>query len=744
MVAFVFAPTQHRAATMHTLRDALDGPLAPLTEFEQFIVYRLEQDQDGSLDKVPLNPLTLHPASALDTANWLSHENALAVAEQHNYRTGRQLYGVGFTLTQGSNLWCVDVDGCFTPDGRLSRLAQEAYDAFPGAAVERSVSGRGIHIWATGPVPAHAKRYASVEGSVELYTSHRFIALCGDDAHGYAGNDFTDTIGRYAAHYFPPKENDGVELLDGPCKDWNGPRGDTELIAAAMVAEPVQVIPTGVTVQPNANFGDLWTRNVDVLRLRYPSATGKEFDASKADAALAKKLAFWTGRDVARMERLMHASALVRDKWQKRRGYLTETVLIGAQSVRQVYGEDDMTPRGTPEYEAHQRMLVQSLLDCFAREKAQQAAERFRLLSCEELIAAPPLKWLVRNVLPQEGLAALYGPSGSGKSFLAIDIAVACASPHIGEWFGNKVNTVPVTYLALEGGRGVGKRLQAWRQTHNKPMPSGLRFIDAHFDMTDKTGDVQALATIMQNAGQTHGLTIIDTLARAAAGTDENDGKEMGLIISKAAQLQREVGGLVLVVHHTGKTDGRGLRGHSSLFAALDAAIEVTRNADNEHAWTIAKSKDGADGKVEHFDLKVVTTGFDEDGPITSCVIGEPANVYGEGTVDTTKKKPKVEEKVVIGDNNILVYEAIKRVLKEQPVHNMDAERPAVPWTVAEIAAQNALSHIARNKPRAVERALSFLKSRRFVWEIGNAPNFFVVAHDVRIDQTAHETPLTG
>jgi len=84
-------------------------------------------------------------------------------------------------------------------------------------------------------------------------------------------------------------------------------------------------------------------------------------------------------------------------------------------------------------------------------------------------------------------------------------------------------------------------------------------------------------------------LLVIDTLTVAASGADENSSSDMGLIIEAAKALQAKLGGLVLLVHHSGKDQSKGLRGHSSLHAALDAAIEVIRNHDNRRRWRIAK-----------------------------------------------------------------------------------------------------------------------------------------------------------
>nr|WP_286730273.1 MULTISPECIES: AAA family ATPase [unclassified Thiomonas] len=135
--------------------------------------------------------------------------------------------------------------------------------------------------------------------------------------------------------------------------------------------------------------------------------------------------------------------------------------------------------------------------------------------------------------------------------------------------------------------------------------------------------DVAELAQACRAAGAGDGLLILDTLNRAALGLDENAVEDMGAIIEAAADLQRRIGGTVLAVHHSGKDLTRGMRGHSSLHAALDAAIEVRRDGDARE-WRIAKSKDGADAEGIAFRLEVETLGIEDDGtPYSSCVVVE-------------------------------------------------------------------------------------------------------------------------
>jgi putative DNA primase/helicase len=285
-----------------------------------------------------------------------------------------------------------------------------------------------------------------------------------------------------------------------------------------------------------------------------------------------------------------------------------------------VNGEWVVMPADKPtNYDANDYVIeygADALADLLAHPKTPPM--RFKLLSGAELSNAPPMRWMVRGVLPLEGLAALYGPSGSGKSFLMLDIAASIAGGAY-EWFGRRVTQCAVTYCALEGECGMGKRVKAWGQHHKKPLPDTMRFITQSFDLLNPS-DVNDLAKAVQSVGGIGGLVILDTLNRAAPGADENSSVDMGNIIAAAKRLQSLTGGLVLLVHHTGKDATKGLRGHSSLYAALDGAIEVIKT-DTRREWSVAKSKDDETGGAHAFKLEVVTVGFDEEGEeITSCV----------------------------------------------------------------------------------------------------------------------------
>lgn len=241
-----------------------------------------------------------------------------------------------------------------------------------------------------------------------------------------------------------------------------------------------------------------------------------------------------------------------------------------------------------------------------------------KLISANFLKTLPQQAYLVKGVLPATGLSACFGSSGSGKTFLVTDLGIAVALGR--SWYGRKVNSCPVTFIVLEGFSGLGKRLQAWERHFKEAIPDTVKVYTDPFSLL-ATNHVTDLISQLNAEGQRSGLIIIDTLNQASPGADENSSKDMGLIIQNAQRLARETNSHVLLVHHTGKDASKGLRGHSSLIAALDVAIEVKRDSTGRR-WGISKSKDDTDEAQYHFELKRIDLGVDSDGDqISSCVI---------------------------------------------------------------------------------------------------------------------------
>lgn len=248
------------------------------------------------------------------------------------------------------------------------------------------------------------------------------------------------------------------------------------------------------------------------------------------------------------------------------------------------------------------------------RLEAEKRRNRHRPRTAAELHSQPPQQYRIKGVFPAEGLAVVYGASGSAKSFLCVAAAAAIAEGD--KFFGHGTRRAIVLYIALEGEAGYRGRTLAWQHHNGRAYPAEVGFWTEPFSLIEPQ-DVATIAAICPPGV----VIIIDTLNRAAPGADENNSKDMGAIIAGAKTLQRETAGLVILVAHSGKDATRGLRGHSSLFAALDAAIFVERNGVSR-TWRVEKAKDGEDGAVHGFHLKSIVIGSDEDGDdLTSAIV---------------------------------------------------------------------------------------------------------------------------
>lgn len=243
---------------------------------------------------------------------------------------------------------------------------------------------------------------------------------------------------------------------------------------------------------------------------------------------------------------------------------------------------------------------------------------RFHVYQAAQFADGPPLTWLIRDVLPRAELAVLYGEPGSGKSFLALDMAIAIAR---GEpWRGKKVKAGRVVYVAAEGARGFRKRLHALAQDRGIDLASiPLGVISDAPDLMQKA-DALAIAQSIVDAGGAD-LVVIDTLSRAMPGANENSGEDVGKVLVHCKGIGIATRGVVMLVHHSGKDASKGARGWSGIRGAADTELEVVR-ADEARSVTVGKQKDGDDGDEFAFRLETVVLGLDDEGEeITSCVV---------------------------------------------------------------------------------------------------------------------------
>ncbi|UOF77233.1 regulatory protein repA [Caudoviricetes sp.] len=236
-----------------------------------------------------------------------------------------------------------------------------------------------------------------------------------------------------------------------------------------------------------------------------------------------------------------------------------------------------------------------------------------------------PIKWLIKKVIPKESLIMVYGPSGAGKTFCVLDMAMSIASGRK-DWFGLKVNQGNVVYLAGEGHAGLRQRVAAWNQTY-QPKELGMFVSKGGCDLNTSTG-LQKIVQSLDEIKTTPDLIIVDTLHRFLLG-DENSAQDTKTLLDACSALTKHYRCSVMLVHHVGVADTAQLRprGSSSWWGALDSAVclVAAKEEGNIPMQMIQlKAKDDECVAPRSAGLQVVPINgwIDDDGDqVTSCIL---------------------------------------------------------------------------------------------------------------------------
>ena len=268
--------------------------------------------------------------------------------------------------------------------------------------------------------------------------------------------------------------------------------------------------------------------------------------------------------------------------------------------------------------EPDNREAVIAKAEVLMAELPSKSVGRFGPVPIYDLSLAPPMQWLIKGVLPRAELGVLFGASGSGKTFVALDLAFSVARGNA--WRDRRTARGRVVIIAAEGAGGIGKRGEAYARYHE----FDLRGIDLHVipaapNFLDND-DISEVMAEIGNIGPVD-LVIIDTFAQVTPGANENTSEDIGRALANLKLLYGVTNAMNLVVAHAGKDLSKGVRGWSGLKAAADVQIEVVRHENGDREIILEKMKDGEDGIRWGFRLEVVEVGIDYDGDIiTSCV----------------------------------------------------------------------------------------------------------------------------
>lgn len=556
-----------------------DGIPELMKGLDRWVVWCVVPKAKGKFDKVPTDPATGRHLTWSDPSTWTSFDDAYAAYKKGGYG------GVGIVLSDkhpiqfdGHEMYLValDYDGLTKEDGDAT---EEEWLGLGKPYVEISPGGRGLHMFALTSEPLKGGNNGRGR---EMYISGRFMTVTGQKAKGSI-KDATGPLRDMKQLWFPDRSA-------SPKFDLKPNESPPEM---PETEEHVNLVKGALnTISPDCSRDEKW-RNIiwSVMSTGWDCAVDLVREWSKS---------------VEEIDGHTHhyeddAFDNIVNSFDPTRGISLGTLFHHAK----IAGWEHPSATVTPE----------------ARHIPPESfSTQLRgLLTPEEVKSLPSEPYRVRGLLPRRGLAAVYGKSGSGKSFLVIDLIFAIAAGR-DDWFGFKLKQASVAYVGLEGRGGIAKRIKAWEAHHDEPAPTEGRIWLEDFTLLDKANVDRLAREIANNLGK-GGVVVVDTLNQAAPGADENSSADMGKILGNAKRLADRMEGLVILIHHSGKDTNRGLRGHSSLIAALDSAIEVT-NKDTYRSWKVIKAKDDVGGVTRDFDLKPYTVEHDEDGlEVTSCAI---------------------------------------------------------------------------------------------------------------------------
>ncbi len=291
---------------------------AELRNLNQWVCWHYEE-RGGKPTKPPIQPKSngkLLYAKSNDPSTWADFGTALATTVRLN------LEGVGFNLAESDGLTGLDLDHVFDPaTGELNPLAAEVLERFKDTYTETSPSGTGIRIWCRGKPGRSGKCDGKLKWlEVYSYPSKRYLTVTG---HHWAGSatgvtEQQDALDWLHETYMVKADSTEEERVLPPV-DAPPDMDDDALLEKARRAKK------------GAVFSALWSGDL----------SGHGNDHSAADLALMNILAFWTGGDAARMDRLYWKSGLKRDKWNELRGEKTYGQMTIAKALEQLDRRDE-------------------------------------------------------------------------------------------------------------------------------------------------------------------------------------------------------------------------------------------------------------------------------------------------------------------------------------------------------------------------------------------------------------------
>ena len=553
-----------------------------IRDLPAWVIWRFEDNPGGGKPrKVPYytNGSKRHgvQGSPADASNLVTFDAAKAAAVRRGFD------GVGFAALAQFGICALDFDDCIKGGEIHPEIMEIAYETY----AEFSPSGKGIRLFFKGDL-GNGKAIRGEEFGMECFSSRGFVTFTGNtlEATEFAGN--TDTIAPM---------NDAVRALYARkfTRTSSAEPGGTHTSGEPAGLTMAQIEQCLAALPPDLHYDDWVTVGMAI----HCETRGEGFELWEEWSGNSPK---YTNRDYNE------------ERWRSF-GKGGGAQVTGRSLIKLANDHGAKISLNSPASPDEFEELVERALD-----EAETSGLRFNFEPVHQFSSATALPWIIKGVLPQAGLAVVYGASGSGKSFAVLDMGMAIARGQA--WRGKRVKQGRVAYIAAEGAEGFRKRLAAFAIHHSVDLTQvPMTVLNAAPNLMELKDAKDLAAGVIATGGAD--VIIVDTFAQTTPGANENAGEDVGKALGHCKRLHELTGALVVLIHHSGKDASKGARGWSGLRAAADAEIEVVRDG-NARALRLSKNKDGEDGLQWGFALDIVQLGVDEDlDPITSCVVVE-------------------------------------------------------------------------------------------------------------------------
>lgn len=495
---------------------------------------------------------------------------------------------IGVPTGHASGLVVVDVDIKNGAQGQA--WLEEHADALPQTRTHKTRSG-GLHLVFRAPPDVEIRNSAGrIAPGIDVRGEGGYIIA--PPSPGYSVADPTEPadmprwlIKRCLAPEPPP-----------PTPDYNGPRTDHPYTRAALANECTRVASAGEGTRNH-------TLNLAALKLGHFVASGYLVRGEVIADLLA----------AAKAAGLPHREA-------------EATIQSGLSAGLR-------TPKEPPEAPQRSKPSAAPYQQSYAQPDTPDAPnDTFPLQWFNDISAELDALDFVQGVLIEASAAVVYGESNSGKTFWATNLALHVAAGI--EWSGRRVEQGGVIYCVLEGGFGFRNRVAAWKAAHDTlEGPVHFAAVQSAINLLDPAASTDMLIATIKAAAATIGmpvkLVVVDTLARALAGGNENAPEDMGALVMNMDRIRAETRAAVMFIHHSGKDVAKGARGHSSLRAAIDTEIEVVDNEGAVRVASVVKQRDLKKGDAFPFTLEIIEIGTNRHGePVTTCLVKSDAEAY--------------------------------------------------------------------------------------------------------------------